>query len=67
MGETLLGWWRVEHAMLTAVVERIPEERLRASCVVGEDAAVTLRYLVEDYVRHQRHHLAQLEVDGGAS
>lgn len=62
----LLVWWRVEHAMPRAVVERIPEERLGASCVVGEDTAVARRYLVEDYVRHQRHRLAQIEADEGA-
>jgi hypothetical protein len=28
--------------------------------MVGEDAPVTLRFLVEDYFPHQRWHLAQL-------
>jgi hypothetical protein len=27
--ETLLRWWEVEHEILAAVVDRIPEERLR--------------------------------------
>ena len=58
--ETLLGWWKVEHEILAAVVDQIPEERLEASCVVGGDAPVTLRFLVEDYVVHQRYHVAQL-------
>jgi hypothetical protein len=61
--ETLLRWWKAEHEILAAVVDRIPEERLEASCVVGADAAVTLAYLIEDYLRHQRGHLAQLEAD----
>jgi hypothetical protein len=59
--ETLLRWWTVEHEILAAVVDQIPEERLEASCVVGADAPVTLRFLIEDYVLHQRHHLAQLK------
>jgi hypothetical protein len=59
--ETLLRWWQAEHEILEAVVDRIPEEQLEASCTVGTDAAVTLRFLVEDYPRHQRWHLAQLE------
>ena len=59
--ETLLRWWKVEHEILAAVVDQIPEERLGASCVVGGDAPVTLRFLIEDYVQHQRHHLAQLK------
>ena len=58
--ETLLGWWEAEHEILIAVVDHIPEERLQAICMVGEDAPVTLRFLIEDYVAHQRWHLRQL-------
>ncbi|MDR3775339.1 MAG: DinB family protein [Terracidiphilus sp.] len=58
--DTLLRWWQVEHEILAAVVDLIPEDRLEASCVVGTDAPVTLRFLIEDYFGHQRWHLAQL-------
>ncbi|MGA3344538.1 MAG: DinB family protein [Terracidiphilus sp.] len=58
--ETLLDWWRVEHEILASVADRIPEERFEASCTVGENAPVALRFLVEDYIRHQHWHLAQL-------
>ena len=58
--ETLLRWWEVEHEILAAVVARIPEERLEAGCVVGTDAPVPLRFLITDYLRHQRWHLQQL-------
>ena len=57
---TLLSWWESEHEILIAVVDRIPEERLTAQCIVGGDAPVTLRFLIEDYVTHQRWHLKQL-------
>jgi hypothetical protein len=58
--ETLLLWWEVEHEILASVVDNIPEDRLETSCTVGDDAPVTLRFLIEDYSRHQRWHLAQL-------
>jgi hypothetical protein len=58
--ETLLGWWETEHEILIAVVDQIPEDRLEANCVVGSDAAVTLRFLIEDYIAHQRWHVKQL-------
>jgi hypothetical protein len=45
------------------VVERIPEERLEAICAVGDEAPVTLRFLIEDYLRHQRGHAKQLSSD----
>jgi hypothetical protein len=59
--DTLLRWWQAEHEILMAAVDRIPEERLAASCVVGDDAPVTLRFLIEDYVRHQQGHFKQLQ------
>ncbi len=59
--ETLLGWWQAEHEILVAAVDRISEERLEASCQVGDDAPVTLRFLIEDYVRHQQGHFRQLQ------
>jgi hypothetical protein len=58
--ETLLELWVAAHGMLERVVARIPEERFGAMCVVGEGAPVTLQFLIEDYVVHQRHHLAQI-------
>jgi hypothetical protein len=58
--ETLLSWWRAEHEILMAVVDHIPEDRLKATCVVGDEAPVTLRFLIEDYLTHQLWHLAQL-------
>lgn len=58
--KTLVEWWNVEHDILIAVVERIPEERMDTLCTVGDDAPVTLRYLIEDYTRHQFHHFEQI-------
>ncbi len=58
--ETLIGWWVAEHEILASVVDRIPEERLEANCIVGDDTPVTLRFLIQDYLRHQRVHAKQL-------
>lgn len=57
---TLLDWWRAYHEILKAVVERIPEDKFEAICHVGDDAPVTLHFLIEDYIAHQKHHLAQI-------
>jgi hypothetical protein len=59
--KTLLDWWQVEHEMLKTLVARIPEDRLSASCVVGDHQPVTLRFLIEDYVAHHKHHLKQIQ------
>ncbi len=57
---TLLHWWKVEHEILAAAVDHVAEERLDAICIIGENAPVTLRFVIEDYFRHQRWHLKQL-------
>jgi hypothetical protein len=59
--ETLLRWWQIEHEILAAVVRRIPAERLEAMCTVGDDAPVTLRFLIEDYIAHHKGHLKQIQ------
>ncbi len=58
--ETLLAWWEVETEILKAVVDRIPEDRLEATCLVGDDPPVTLRFLIEDYITHHNWHLQQI-------
>lgn len=58
--ETLLRWWRAEHEILMAVVDRIPQKRLAATCQVGENDPVTLGFLITDYLRHLRGHFDQL-------
>jgi DinB family protein len=57
---TLLDWWQSEHQILIAVVENIPAARLEALCRVGDSPPVSLRFLIEDYLTHQRWHLRQL-------
>ena len=58
--EMLLERWVITHRMLEQVVARIPDDRLESMCLVGDDAPMTLQFLIEDYVAHQRHHLAQI-------
>jgi hypothetical protein len=60
---TLLRWWETEHEILAAIVDRIPDERLDSSCIVGDNAPVTLRFLIEDYLAHQHHHFGQMTAD----
>jgi DinB superfamily len=57
----LLDWWKSEHEILIAVVENIPSGMLEAPCVVGDGPPVSLRFLIEDYISHQRWHLKQLQ------
>jgi len=58
--DDLLQWWRAEHEILVAIVDRIPQERLGALCRVGAGSPVTLQFLIEDYIQHQEHHFEQI-------
>jgi hypothetical protein len=57
---TLLQWWKVEHEILAAIVDGIPPQTLEVPCTIGTGEQVSLRFLIEDYLRHQRWHLDQL-------
>ena len=56
----LVEHWHWQNELLCEVVERIPETRLDAPCRVGNDAPVSLRFLVEDYLNHLQHHIRQI-------
>lgn len=62
----LVEWWGVEHQILAAVVDRIPEDRLQAACTVGDNAPVTLKFLIDDYIAHQQWHMRQIDGEGPA-
>lgn len=56
----LLALWHSYNVRLLHTAAAIPPEKLANRCRTGEEEAVTLAFLVEDYVRHLRHHLAQI-------
>ena len=56
----LLAFWRSYNLHLTHVIAHIPEETLNNRVTVGDDEPTTLRFLVEDYDRHLKHHLEQI-------
>jgi hypothetical protein len=58
----LVDLWHGYNAHLAHVMTRIPDAKLSVPCVIESDAPVTLEFLVTDYVRHLRHHLAQVGV-----
>ena len=57
---TLVALWASYNRYLAHVIERLPAAKLEAPCRIGSGQAVTLRFLVEDYVTHLLHHLGQI-------
>ena len=53
----IVDFWQRYNRFLAGAIRRIPEDRLETSCTIGDGPAVTLRFLIEDYIAHMQHHL----------
>ena len=57
----LLELWDAYNRHLAYVIEQIPASKQSVECRIGTNRAVTLGWLAEDYVRHLKHHLEQVQ------
>ena len=53
----LVELWSSYNRHLANVISRMSDSVLGAECRIDGKEAVTLKWLVEDYVRHMDHHL----------
>ena len=58
--DEIVDFWFAYNRFLTGLLERIPESRLEAECSIGAAPAVTLAFLIDDYILHMQHHIDQL-------
>jgi DinB family protein len=56
----LLGLWLALNNHVARVIELVPDSKAGTRCTIGAGGAVTLEWLMRDYVHHLRHHLAQI-------
>ncbi len=56
----LVQLWKSYNFHLLHLVASIPETALRNYCFIGDNEPVTLEFLVQDYVRHLKHHVEQI-------
>ena len=57
----LVELWSALNHHVAAVVEGVVAEKLPTACLIGGGEAVTLEWLMRDYLRHMEHHLEQLK------
>jgi hypothetical protein len=57
----LVELWVALNRHLAVVIESVPDDKLNTPCIIGDDEAVSLEWLMEDYLRHLEHHLQQIE------
>ncbi len=56
----LVNTWYFANRHLAHVIEHIDKGSLSHVCDLGYPQPVTLRFIVEEYVRHVRHHIDQI-------
>jgi DinB superfamily len=56
----LIEFWRLYNRHLAYVISRIPADKLTTNCRIGASEPATLGWVIEDYLRHLKHHLEQI-------
>ena len=56
----LVDLWAGLNGHLAIAMSRVPADRLDTECAIGDDPPAALEWWMHDYVRHMRHHLAQI-------
>jgi DinB superfamily len=56
----LFQLWKSYNFHLLHIISAIPENALGSICVIGDNKPVTLEFVIQDYVRHLKHHLEQI-------
>jgi hypothetical protein len=59
----LVELWAALNRQIAAVVESIAPEKRLTPCTIGDQGPKSLEWWVQDYVRHLRHHIAQIQSD----
>lgn len=57
----LLDLWVALNLHLATVIEHVPAKSLGTTCRIGTSEPASLEWWMRDYLRHLRHHLAQIE------
>jgi hypothetical protein len=56
----LIEIWAAFNREVAHAIESVPETKLGTRCVIGANEPQSLEWLMGDYVRHMKHHLAQI-------
>jgi hypothetical protein len=59
--ETLLDFWKSYNLHLVHLVENLDESKLGNIWITPDKERLTLGHIVEDYLRHLKHHLGQIK------
>jgi hypothetical protein len=57
----LVDLWAALNRHFAHAVEAVPATKLTTPCAAGDEEPKPLEWWIRDYVRHLRHHVAQIE------
>ena len=57
---TLIAFWVAYNRHLSHLIACIPRDAESAPCNIGGEEPASLKYIVEDYLNHMRHHLEDI-------
>jgi hypothetical protein len=57
----LVELWVALNGHVAAIIEVVPPEKLQTPCIIGDREPSPLEWWMQDYLRHLKHHLEQLE------
>jgi DinB superfamily len=57
----LVELWVAANRQVAAVIARVPAAKLQTPCTIGDDAPVSLEFVMQDYLGHMKKHLAQID------
>jgi len=56
----LIQLWKSYNLHLVHILSVMPETARGNLCIIGDNKPVTLEFVIQDYVRHLKHHLEQI-------
>jgi len=59
---TLIEFWVVLNQQLLVAGDAVPASGWSRTCTIADSAPVTLQFVVDDYIRHLKHHLQHIGV-----
>jgi hypothetical protein len=56
----LIEFFSQYNLYLCRIIDSLPREVLNNPCNIGKEGPVTLEFVINDYLRHLRHHIEQI-------
>jgi hypothetical protein len=56
----VIDLWKALNRQFISAASKIPAKKLNLKCDIGDGEIITLKFLIDDYLAHMKHHLEQI-------